>query len=176
MEDNGHPGTVSNSVPSEARFSTSEPGPFSGGGSSMPASEQCLGIVERCWSGEISTANATIQFYRILPNDDQGEAAIKHFIEVCTEIDVEHATAAIKGKAQVSPQLHPSRHLETEAATHQEEEVGAHTSNEFETETVTDNSESFRPLKRRHSDSEAVDTSARSPQRLDHYKFSWRRH
>jgi hypothetical protein len=174
MEHNGQSGTVSSSAPPEAGFNISETD--SRGSPSIAASEQCLRIVEQCQSGEISTADATMQFCRILPNDDRGESAIKRFIERCTEIDVEHATAAIKGKARVGPRLRSSRSLETEAGTRREEEVGEHTSDEFQTETVTDSSDSFRPHKRRHSDADASDTSARSSKRPDHTKFSWRWH
>ncbi|KAF8516874.1 hypothetical protein JB92DRAFT_2213712 [Gautieria morchelliformis] len=66
------------------------------------AAVQCLCTIDRRRAGEIDTADATIQFHRILPDDERGNAALRRYIEMCTELDVERATAAVRGGAPIS--------------------------------------------------------------------------
>jgi hypothetical protein len=139
--------------------------------------EECLRIVERRRSGELTTGEATIQFYKILPDDEHGEAALKRYIELCTEIDTEHAVAAMRGGGRSYFQrLRSSGHPNAEAPPNTDREVGEETSEEFETETDTDSSASFTRVKQGHSESSGSDSSARSRKRPKKSAFSWRRH
>jgi hypothetical protein len=94
---------------------------------------------------------------------------------MCTEIDVEHAAAHVRGRARASSRLRAARTLEAEAGPSRAQEVGQGTSDEFETESSTDSSGSFRGVKCRHSDSDTSDSTSRKAKRPNKGKFSWRR-
>jgi hypothetical protein len=94
---------------------------------------------------------------------------------MCVEVDVEHATTALRGGMPVSSRLRNAPSPNAEAGPSCVDEVGAGTSDVFETETETDSAGLFKGVKRQYSDSEASDSSSRKQKRGDPAKFTWRR-
>jgi hypothetical protein len=139
------------------------------------AAEQSLRIVESRRSGDITTAEATIQFYRVLPFGDRGESALRRYVELCTEIDSDHAVAAVRRGERPERRLRSAGHVAEKTGLEREKKAGEGISDEFETETDTDSddSASFTRAKRRHLNSSDSDSSARSRKHPKNLAFSW---
>jgi hypothetical protein len=142
---------------------------------STSVTEDCLRIVERRRSGELTTSEATIQLYNTLPDDERSESALKLYIDGCTEIDAEHA-AAVRGGRWLSQCVRSAGCADSGAGPSEERGVAKDMSDEFESETDTDSSVSFTRPKRRHSDSSGSDSSARSRKHPKRSAFSWHHH
>jgi hypothetical protein len=108
---------------------------------STSVTEEWLRIVECRQSGDLTTSEATIQLYNTLPNNQWSESALKYYIDLCTEIDAEHAITAVGGGNRPSHRLYSVGHADAEAS--KGKEVREDMSDEFETETDTDSSASI---------------------------------
>ena len=78
--------------------------------SSVPSQEMvqsCLAVVESHRSGDITIAQAATRFYHILPDDDRSEAALEHYLDICSASDRERTLALIRGNQTVGPSTHP---------------------------------------------------------------------
>jgi hypothetical protein len=84
---------------------------------------------------------------------------LRRYIEMCVEIDVEHATTSLCGGMPVSSWLHHTPPPNAEAGLSHVVEVGMETSDAFETEMETDSTGMFKGVKQQHSESEASDSS-----------------
>jgi hypothetical protein len=60
--------------------------------------ELCMAVVEQRRQSKITTADTALQFISLLPRDGGGDLAYKRYVEMCTEVDREHAAAESRGR------------------------------------------------------------------------------
>jgi hypothetical protein len=60
--------------------------------------ELCMLVIEQRRQSKITTADAALQIFSLLPEDGGGDLAYKRYVEMCTEVDREHATAESRGR------------------------------------------------------------------------------
>ena len=141
---------------------------------SILIAEECLHLVEQQCREELTSSEAIIWLYKILPCDDRGESALKKYIDLCTEIDAEHAAISVRGGAKSKHQLWSAGHIEMQVECNSQKKVGEATSEEFETQSVSDCSMSFSHAKWGHTNSSDSDSSLWSRKHPKKSAFSWR--
>jgi hypothetical protein len=134
-----------------------------------------MAVVERHRSGHITTADATLDFLRILPENQRGEGALRRYVELCTQIDRDHTIASVRGDAEQqvrrSTRLRPQTDVlhSNEERQRDEEEEASHA------DTDSTYQPTHRGSKRTHSDSESSDSDASKSRKPCRAKFSWRK-
>ena len=141
---------------------------------SILIAEECLHLVEQQCREELTSSEAIIWLYKILPCDDQSKLALKKYINLCTEINAEYATTSVCGGAKSKHQLQLAGHVETQVECNSQKKVREATSEEFETQSISDCSTLFSHAKWGHSNSLDSDSSSQSRKHPKKSAFSWR--
>jgi hypothetical protein len=124
--------------------------------------QPCLEVIERRRKGEIATGQAVRELLMLLPDSDAGTQALERYVDMCSDIDSEHAAAKVRGKQVLRPTV---------------QDHGEGTSNQGD---LGDDDDPYtserrpgqRGTKRGHVDSDADEENAKK--RPDESLFAWR--